>query len=357
MAVGRLTNATPPLRRIPATFRGVRSVPPTLAVIVPCFNEQESIAHATKTLLGELDAMVAQGLIDRGSFLFFVDDGSRDETWARLSAAQAADRRVRGLRLSRNFGHQPALLAGISAVCDEADISITIDADLQQEPAAMARFVTAHNAGADIVLGVRRDRRSDGMGKRSSASLFYWLMRTMGVNVVPNHADYRLLDRRAMRALLAFPETNLFVRGICSLLGFNTQQVSFTVTERQFGRTKYSLRRMLRFALYAITSFSVVPLRAISLLGILCFIVSVGMVAFILWASLVVGDTVPGWASTTIPIYFLAGIELLSLGVVGEYIGKIYSTVQQRPRWIEWERLGPDAVIDAPARPAAGRAP
>lgn len=319
---------------------------PTLAVIVPCFNEQESIRLAVETLLGQLDRMVADTLIAPTSFLFIVDDGSRDATWALLSAARDKDPRVRGLRLSRNFGHQPALLAGISSVYDEADISISIDADLQQEPAAMQRFVEAYRDGADIVLGVRRDRDTDGMGKKATASLFYWLMRSMGVDVVANHADYRLLDKRAMRALLSFPETNLFVRGICSLLGFDTRQVLFDIKERQFGATKYSFRRMLRFAIHAITSFSVVPLRLISILGLLSFLVSLGMVAFIAWSSLIVGGTVPGWASTTIPIYFLAGIQLLSIGVVGEYIGKIYSTVQQRPRWIEWERLDDRSSAD-----------
>jgi polyisoprenyl-phosphate glycosyltransferase len=314
-------------------------LPPVLAVIVPCFNEQDSIRLALDTLLGQLDVMVRAALIAPDSFLFVVDDGSRDTTWKSLVAASAVDERVRGLRLSRNFGHQPALLAGIAAVCDDTDISISIDADLQQEPEAMRRFVEAHHDGADIVLGVRRDRDSDGFGKRTTAGLFYWLMRTMGVDVVANHADYRLLDKRAMRALLSFPETNLFIRGISSLLGFDTRQVAFDVKERQFGASKYSFRRMLRFAVHAITSFSVVPLRLISILGITCFLISLGMVAFIVWSTLIVGGTIPGWASTVIPIYFLAGIQLLSIGVVGEYIAKIYSTVQHRPRWIEWERL------------------
>ncbi len=326
--------------------------PPKLAVIVPCFNEQETIALTTTTLLARLDEMVAEGLIAPDSYLFMVDDGSRDATWALLGAARRKDDRIRGLRLSRNFGHQPALVAGVSSVYADADISISIDADLQQEPEAMRRFVAAWHDGANIVLGVRRDRDSDSFGKKATATGFYWLMRSMGVDVVPNHADYRLLDKAAMRALLSFPETNLFVRGICSLLGFDTRQISFDVRERQLGSTKYSFRRMLRFALYAITSFSVVPLRMIAIFGIICFLVSLGMVAYILWSTIVVGDTVPGWASTTIPIYFLAGIELLSIGVLGEYIGKIYSTVQHRPRWIEWERLEQQAASAEPHRQA-----
>jgi len=326
--------------------------PPTLAIVVPCFNEQDGIAFTLGALLDHLDRMVAIGLIAAASFIFVVDDGSRDSTWALLTAARQKDERVRGLRLSRNFGHQPALLAGISSVYDQADISISIDADLQQEPEAMDRFIAAHRDGANIVLGVRRDRDSDAPGKKMTASGFYWLMRTMGVDVVANHADYRLLDRKAMRALLSFPETNLFVRGICSLLGFDTRIVMFDVKERQFGASKYSLRKMLRFAIYAITSFSVIPLRVISVLGVVSFVLSLGMVAFVAWRTMVTGGTVPGWASTVIPIYFLAGIQLLSIGVLGEYIGKIYSTVQQRPRWIEWDRL--DDRSSAPSRPGSG---
>lgn len=320
--------------------------PPTLAIVVPCYNEQETIAFAVSSLLGHLDRMVAAGLVAPTSFLFFVDDGSRDATWAQLAAARKGDQRVQGLRLSRNFGHQPALLAGITAVHERADVSISIDADLQQEPEAMDRFVAAYREGANIVLGVRRDRATDALGKKTSATGFYWLMRTMGVNVVPNHADYRLLDRKAMRALLSFPETNLFLRGLSSMLGFETRQVLFDVSERQFGASKYSLTRMLRFALYAVTSFSVVPLRVISVLGVVSFVVSLCMVVFVAWSALFAGGTVPGWASTVIPIYLLAGIQLLSIGVLGEYVGRIYSTVQHRPRWIEWEYLDETVSVE-----------
>jgi glycosyltransferase involved in cell wall biosynthesis len=313
--------------------------PPTLAIVVPCFNEQETIAFTVDTLLEHLDRMIAAGAITSRSFLFFVDDGSRDATWPLLMRAYDADPRVLGLRLSRNFGHQAALLAGLTAVHDQADVSISIDADLQQEPEAMDRFIAAYREGANVVLGVRRDRASDTAGKKLSAGGFYWLMRRMGVDVVPNHADYRLLDARAMKALLAFPETALFIRGMTSLLGFDTRQVMFDVRERQFGETKYSLFRMLRFAVHAITSFSIVPLRMISALGIVSFLVSLVMIGYVVWATFFDRGTVPGWASTLIPIYFFAGVQLLSIGVLGEYVGKIYSTVQGRPRWIEWQRL------------------
>jgi len=203
--------------------------PPTLAIVVPCFNEQETIAFTVDTLLEHLDRMVAAGTITPRSFLFFVDDGSRDATWPLLMRACDADPRVLGLRLSRNFGHQAALLAGLTAVEDKADVSISIDADLQQEPEAMDRFVAAYRDGANVVLGVRRDRASDTAGKKLTASGFYWLMRRMGVDVVANHADYRLLDAKAMKALLAFPETALFIRGMTSLLGFDTRLITMSI--------------------------------------------------------------------------------------------------------------------------------
>jgi glycosyltransferase involved in cell wall biosynthesis len=313
--------------------------PPTLAIVVPCFNEQETIDFTVDTLLEHLDRMIAAGTITARSFLFFVDDGSRDATWLLLTRAYDNDHRVLGLRLSRNFGHQAALLAGLTAVHEKADVSISIDADLQQEPEAMDRFIAEYRAGANVVLGVRRDRDSDGVGKKLSAGGFYWLMRRMGVDVVPNHADYRLLDAAAMKALLSFPETALFIRGMTSLLGFDARQVPFDVKERQYGKSKYGFFRMLRFAVHAITSFSIVPLRIISAMGIVSFLISLVMVGYVVWAAFFDRGTVPGWASTLIPIYFFAGVQLLSIGVLGEYVGKIYSTVQGRPRWIEWQRL------------------
>jgi glycosyltransferase involved in cell wall biosynthesis len=324
--------------------------PPTLAIVVPCFNEQETIAFTVDTLLEHLNRMIAAGTVTARSFLFFVDDGSHDATWPLLARAYEADHRVLGLRLSRNFGHQAALLAGLTAVHDKADVSISIDADLQQEPEAMDRFIAEYRTGANVVLGVRRDRESDGPGKKLSAGGFYWLMRRMGVDVVPHHADYRLLDGKAMRALLSFPETALFIRGITSMLGFDTRQVLFDVRERQYGKSKYGFFRMLRFATHAITSFSIVPLRMISMLGIISFLVSLVMVGFVAWAALFGSGTVPGWASTVIPIYFFAGVQLLSIGVLGEYVGKIYSTVQGRPRWIEWQRLDEAASAEQRAR-------
>jgi glycosyltransferase involved in cell wall biosynthesis len=238
------------------------------------------------------------------------------------------------LKLSRNFGHQAALLAGLTAVTRHCDAAISIDADLQQDPHAIRDFVKELHKGADIVLGVRKDRGTDGWLKKQTALAFYTLMRVLGVNIIPNHADYRLLSKRALEALALFPEPSIFLRATCLQLGFNVSTVFFEVSERQFGQTKYSLKKMLRLALHGITSCSVVPLRIVAIIGFVLFLSSLGMGAYVLWHALFVGDTIPGWASITLPIYFIGGVQLLCLGVVGEYVGQIYKTVKNRPRWI-----------------------
>jgi len=312
---------------------------PTLAVIVPCLDEEESLSHTIFELTHILKKLVLAGSVSNDSFVLLVDDGSSDQTWHIIAAASAESTQVNGLRLSRNFGHQHALMAGLAAAEPISDITVSIDADLQQDPEVIPEFITAYSGGADVVYGVRRDRNTDSMGKRTSATMFYRLMRVMGVEVTPNHADYRLLSGRALRALLQFSESHIFLRGLSTLLGFKTATVFFDVKDREYGYTKYSLRKMVRFALFAITSFSVVPLRMVFVCGIVCFAVSTLMGAYIL-ASDLSGQTVPGWASTTLPIYLLAGVQLLCLGVVGEYVGKIYSTVQARPRWLIWETAG-----------------
>jgi len=307
---------------------------PCLSIVVPCLNESESFPHTVATLRRELDRMIEAGLVTASSYLFFVDDGSTDDTWAQVERAHRADPQVKGLRLSRNFGHQNALMAGLMAVRERCDASVSIDADLQQDPAAIARFVERYRDGADIVLGVRTDRRSDGFFKRRSAGLFYSLMTFMGVRLVRNHADYRLLGRRAMQALAGYGESQIFLRAMCTDLGFRQEIVTFDVRDRPFGETKYSLRRMLRLAIHGITSFSVVPLRMVSIVGVVVFVLSVLMACYVLFRSLVIGDTVPGWASTALPIYLIGGIQILCLGVVGEYVGQIYSNGKGRPRYI-----------------------
>jgi polyisoprenyl-phosphate glycosyltransferase len=307
---------------------------PQLAIVVPCFNESESINHAACQLTALIEELAGEGLIAEGSFLFFVDDGSADPTWPMLEELNRSDRAVRGMKLSRNYGHQAALLAGLYEVATKCDAAISIDADLQQDPQAIRSFVKEFRSGADIVLGIRRDRESDGWFKKASAFGFYRLMRAMGVDIVPNHADYRLLSERALSALMLFPEPGIFLRASCLQLGFRVRTVLFDVGERKYGQTKYSLKKMLRLALHGITSFSVVPLRLVTIIGLLLFLFSLGMAGYVIWRHLFIGDTVPGWASMALPIYFIGGVQILCLGVVSEYVGQIYSTVKNRPRWI-----------------------
>lgn len=314
------------------TFR--TAVTPTLAIIVPCYNEYESIPQAVEVLSTVLRDMIHGSLVSAESFLYFVDDGSYDGTWSLLWAAYQTDNRVRALRLARNFGHQNALLAGLMMVKDRCDAAVSIDADMQQDPFAIPQFVAKYNEGIDVVLGVRSDRNSDNWFKRTTAWGFYHFLRVMGVPVIPNHADYRLLSKKALFALSQYGEGNLFLRAVCTQLGLTQAIVHFEVKQRRYGQTKYSFFKMLRLAIHGVTSFSVVPLRIVTLSGFLIFSGSILMGGYILYQALVVGNTVPGWASTTLPIYFIGGIQLLCLGIVGEYVGQIFSEVKQRPRYI-----------------------
>jgi glycosyltransferase involved in cell wall biosynthesis len=312
----------------------VNNIAPRLALVLPCYNESESIDYAVTQLMALIQELAKEGLISKDSYLFFVDDGSTDETWAVIDKFNRSNKAIKGLKLSKNFGHQAALLAGLSEVTKHCDAAISIDADLQQDPLAIRDFVIELRKGADVVLGVRRDRGTDGWLKKQTALGFYALMRIMGVNIIPNHADYRLLSKRALDALALFPEPSIFLRATCLHLGFRVSTVLFDVSERQYGQTKYSLTKMLRLALHGITSFSVVPLRIVAIIGFVIFLSSLGMGGYVIWHSLYVGDTIPGWASITLPIYFIGGVQLLCLGVVGEYVGQIYKTVKNRPRWI-----------------------
>lgn len=307
---------------------------PKVAIILPCFNESESISYAAETLLGVLSALIAEDKITQDSYLFFVDDGSRDNSWRIIEALHLNNKAVKGMKLSRNFGHQAALLAGLTAVTGKCDAAISIDADLQQDPSTIRDFIDELRNGADIVLGIRRDRATDGKIKKLTALGFYRFMAAMGVNAIPNHADYRLLSRRAMEALALYPEPGMFLRVTCLQLGFQVSTVFFDVKARQYGQTKYSLGKMLQLAVQGVTSYSVTPLRIVTAVGFAIFVMSSCMAIYVVWHALYVGDTVPGWASTTLPIYFIGGVQLLCLGIVGEYVGQIFTSVKNRPRWI-----------------------
>jgi glycosyltransferase involved in cell wall biosynthesis len=270
-------------------------------------------------------------LVSSDSTVYLVDDGSRDQTWRLIEGLAAADSRVVGVKLSRNSGHQKAVLAGLLTA--KGDAVVSIDADLQDDVDVIEEMVRRFHEGNEIVYGVRKSRSSDTVFKRGTAQAYYRLLRSMGVEAVYNHADFRLLGRRAIDSLAQFSEVNLFLRAIVPLLGFPSATVYYDRSERFAGVSKYPLRRMLGLAIDGITSFSVTPLRFISVLGMLVCLLSIGMIAWVAYGALVMNTTVPGWASSVIPIYFLGGVQLLSVGVLGEYVAKIYLETKRRPRY------------------------
>lgn len=304
----------------------------TLTVVVPCFNEEEAIPETARKLTEIIQDMAASGMISGKSHLLFVDDGSTDRSWALIEKLHGESAAVRGLRLSRNRGHQNALLAGLLTA--SGDIAISIDADLQDDPEVMRDMVRANAGGADIVLGVRENRAHDTAFKRITAQTYYRALRWMGVDVVYNHADYRLMSRRAIEALRAYPETNLFLRGIVVQLGFRTQVVYYTRAPRVAGVSKYSIGKMFALALEGVTAFSTTPLRYITLLGCLVSLFSFMLSIWAFSAAIFFGNTVPGWASTVVPIYLICGVQMMCLGVIGEYIGKIYLETKRRPPYL-----------------------
>ncbi|RTL18825.1 MAG: glycosyltransferase [Burkholderiales bacterium] len=303
-----------------------------LAIIVPCYNEEEVLPETNRRLLQVLTRLQARAAITADSAIYYVDDGSRDRTWSLIADLARQDSRVHGIKLSRNRGHQAALMSGLLTV--PGDALISIDADLQDDVDVIDRMVDEHAAGAEIVYGVRDSRQTDTVFKRNTALAYYGLMRKMGVDLIHNHADFRLMGRRAIEALRDYGETNMFLRGIVPLIGYRVATVRYDRAERFAGVSKYPLRKMLTFALEGITSFSVVPLRLITLLGVLISVASFAMIVFVVYVTLVLRAVVPGWASTVVPIYFLGGIQMLSMGVIGEYVAKIYLETKRRPRYL-----------------------
>ena len=308
-----------------------------LYIVVPCYNEEAVLPVTSSQFLETLNGMIQKGKISEESRILYVDDGSKDGTWSLISGCAKKDVHVLGIRLSRNRGHQNALLAGLMEAKGRADVTITIDCDGQDDMRVMEEMVDAYHEGCEIVYGVRRDRSKDSFLKRTSAQGFYKLMNAMGVETVYNHADYRMLSARVIRELEQFKETNLFLRGMIPMVGFKSTAVYYERHERIAGKTKYSLRKMFGLAFDGITSFSIQPLRMIMGAGCL-----VAMLSFIgvIWAfaTEMMGKTVAGWASMTCIICFVGGVQLICLGVMGEYIGKIYLEVKGRPRYIVGER-------------------
>ena len=310
----------------------------TLYIVVPCYNEEEVLPETARRLGDKLRALMSAGKISRESRVLFVNDGSRDRTWALISDLHAADTLFSGVDLTRNRGHQNALLAGLMTARDRCDMAISMDADLQDDIDAVDAMVDQFHAGCDIVYGVRSSRKKDSFFKRFTAEGFYRAMSFLGAETVFNHADYRLLSRRALDGLAEFKEVNLFLRGIVPMIGYTTAVVEYERGERFAGESKYPLKKMLSFAMEGITSLSTKPIRYITLLGFVVFLVSILMLIYsiVQWAA---GGTVLGWASLICSVWAIGGLILLSLGIIGEYIGKIYLETKDRPRYLIREVL------------------
>lgn len=302
-------------------------------MVVPCYNEEEVLHETSKRLKEKLNSLISDGKIAENSRILFVDDGSKDKTWEIISKLHEEDKIFSGLKLSRNRGHQNALLAGLMNVKDLADVSISMDADLQDDINVIDAFIDKYHEGCDIVYGVRSSRKTDTFFKRNTAGGFYKFMKLLGVDIVQNHADYRLISKRALEALSNFREVNLFLRGIVKQIGYKSDIVYYERSERFAGESKYPLKKMLAFAFDGITSFSVKPIRLVTVAGFLVFVVSVCMILYSIISSFM-GQTVAGWTSLMCSIWFLSGLQIMALGIVGEYIAKIYIEVKDRPKFI-----------------------
>ena len=315
-----------------------------LAIVVPCYNEEAVLPQSLPSLLTKLAGMIDAGYCTKDSYILLVDDGSADATWSIIEDYVVDNAgTVLGIRLARNVGHQAALLAGLEHVTGRCDAAISIDADLQDDINTMSRMVDAYREGAELVLGVRASRDVDTWFKRNSAIGFYKVLRLMGVDLVENHADFRLMSAQSLRNLSQFTEYNLFLRGLVPMLHQRIETVTYDRCERTAGETKYPMRKMLSLAWNGMTSFSVQPLRMISTMGFLVFFATMIMLAYAL-IGLFSGQVIPGWASVVIPLYLLGGLLMISLGMVGEYIAKLFLEVKQRPRYLI------DTVIGDPTR-------
>lgn len=306
---------------------------PILYIVIPCYNEQEVLPVTAPMFLRKINDLYINGKISDKSRILFVNDGSRDNTWQIITELSQVDEHYCGISLSRNRGHQNALLAGLNEAADKCDACISVDCDGQDDINAIDKMVDEYLSGSEIVYGVRSDRKTDTSFKRGTAQLFYKLMRSMGVDLIYNHADYRLMSKRVLKEFANFKEVNLFLRGLVTMVGFKYSCVEYSRKERIAGKSKYPLKKMLSFAIDGITSLSVKPIRFITAFG---FIVAVLSIIGIIWSVVTAlsGSAVSGWASTVSIICFLGGVQLISLGVIGEYIGKIYLEVKQRPRYI-----------------------
>ena len=304
-----------------------------LYLVIPCYNEEAVLHETAKQLLEKMNSMFERGMICRESKIMFVNDGSKDKTWEIIEELHASNPIYSGVKLSRNKGHQNALLAGLMTAKEKADMTISLDADLQDDVDVIDQMVEKYYQGNDVVYGVRSARKTDTFFKKFTAQGFYKLMQAMGVEIVYNHADYRLMSKRAMEGLSQFKEVNLFLRGIVPLIGYKSDVVTYERHERFAGESKYPLKKMLAFATDGITSFSIKPIRLITTCGILIFAISLVMLLYFLIVHFM-GRTVAGWTSMIVSIWAIGGLQLLAIGIVGEYIGKIYLETKERPKYI-----------------------
>lgn len=302
-----------------------------LYIVVPCYNEEEVLHETNHRLAALLESLEKEGSIRAGSILY-VDDGSHDHTWELVEEFAASGSPVKGLKLAHNVGHQQALWAGLEYAATHADAVVSIDADLQDNVESIREMVDYFNKGIDIVYGVRRERRTDSFFKKTTAQLFYHLMSNLGGEIVYNHADFRLMSRQAVKALMSYPERNLFLRGMVCSMGYPSAMVYYDREKRFAGESKYPFSKMLSFAVDGITSFSVRPLRYIVLLGLLFILISIVAIIYG-FLSYLEGDTIPGWTSLLVSIWFIGGMVTTAIGIIGEYVGKIYKEVKRRPRY------------------------
>lgn len=307
--------------------------PPVLYIVVPCYNEQDVIMTTIRTLTDMLQGLILDKLVSDRSRLLFVDDGSRDSTWLLLTLESSKNKRVAALKLARNAGHQKALLAGLMYAREVSDCVVSMDADLQDDVQAVRELVQQYLNGSEIVYGIRSDRSADRWLKRWSAEQYYEWMRRLGVPLVYNHADYRLMSRKALDYLAQYREINLFLRGIVPLLGLRTSEVRYVRQERAAGQSKYPLRKMLSFAWEGLTSFTIKPMRLVAMLGIIGVGISLIVAMYVLLSNWL-HQTESGWSSIMISLWFMGSLQLLALGIVGEYIGKIYAEVKHRPLYL-----------------------
>jgi glycosyltransferase involved in cell wall biosynthesis len=316
----------------------MQPTPPVIGIVLPCYNEELVLPETSGKINAVIADMISRGVISNASFAVFVDDGSKDATWNLIEKKSAELEYIKGLKLAGNVGHQNALIAGLNTFLYEADALISIDADLQDDIMVIEEIVQKFTAGTDVIYGVRKERKTDTYFKRNTALLFYKIMKMMKVNIIHNHADYRLCSRRVLNALSEFGEVHLFLRGIIPTIGYKSDVVYYNRNERFAGESKYPFRKMAAFAWNGITSFSNYPLKMVTVLGFFIFFVCIIFSGYAL-LSLYFGNTVPGWVSTVLPMYFLGGIQLFCFGIIGEYIGKIYIEVKKRPRYFIDKRV------------------